>query len=140
MDLPEITISEEFKKRVCLVAFDMDQTCLDLHTSGVGIRDNQTLPPSNAIYRPHPAKEIVNHVKDVVKVVIPALLKSGIAVAICTNTDVQMAYHPSLMGGREFVEYIFGNTFKEYPDICNHLFIEAWRGNIQAVEVSFIIL
>ena len=138
MDLPTISISEKFKERVWLVAFDMDQTCLDLHTSGVGIRDNCELPPSSTgiFYPVRKASEIVNHVKDVVKVVIPELLKSGIAVAICTNTDVQMAALPSLMGGREFVEYIFGHAFKEYPDICDHLIIEAWRGEYRVVQVN----
>lgn len=137
MDLPTISISEKFKERVWLVAFDMDQTCLDLHTSGVGIRDHCELPPSMSGYffKPRHASEIVKHVKDVVKVVIPELLKSGIAVAICTNTDVQMAFHPNLMGGREFVEYIFGHTFEEYPDICDHLIIEAWRGEYRVVQV-----
>ena len=132
-----ISISEKFKKRVWLVAFDMDQTCLDLHTSGVGIRDNTPPPPflNNIQNKVLTAKEVVNHVKDVIKEIIPELLKNGIAVAICTNTDVNMAFHPSLMGGREFVEYIFGHTFEDYPDICDHLIIEAWRGDITTVTV-----
>ena len=140
MDTPRsITISEKFKKRVWLVAFDMDQTCLDIHTSGVGIRDNQIPPPQieNSPYKIRKASEVVNHVKEVVKTVIPTLLKNGIAVAITTNTDKLMAFHPCLMGGREFVEYIFSHVFTEYPDICDHLFIEAWRGEYQAVQVIF---
>lgn len=138
MSLPTISISEKFKKRVWLVAFDMDQTCLDLHTSGIGVRDNGVLPPylETVPNKPLKAREIVSHVKDVVKAVIPALLKSGIAVAICTNTDVLMAYDPSLMGGRELVEYVFGHSFVDYPDICDHLLIEAWRGEIQVVQVN----
>lgn len=141
MSLPTISISESFKKRVWLVAFDMDQTCLDVHTTGIGVRDNKEVPYyfESSPYKPLKASEIVNHVKDVVKVIIPELLKNGIAVAICTNTDVLMASHPDLMGGRELVEYIFGNTFEDYPDICDHLIIEAWRGEIQAVKVWILI-
>ena len=81
------------------------------------------------------AKEVLTHVKDAIKVIIPELLKNGIMVAICTNTDVLMAQNRSLMGGRELVEYIMGNTFDQYPDICDHLIIEAWRGSLQAVRV-----
>ena len=130
MSSQRITISPEFKKQVWLVAFDMDQTALDLHTSGVAVRDDQLFPPLffDSQFVPLKAKEILDHVKDAIKMIIPELLQNGIAVAICTNTDVKMACHSSLMGGRELVEYIFGNTFSDYPDICNRLVIEAWRG------------
>lgn len=132
-----IKLSEAFKRNVCLVAFDMDQTCLDIHTSGVAIRDGHSLTLNkNAVFQIRKGTEVVQHVKPVIRELIPLLLKNNIAVAICTNTDVNMAIHPSLMGGRELVEYIFKNTFPEYPDICNYLIIEAWRGNINAVEVS----
>lgn len=130
MSSQRVTISPEFKKQVWLVAFDMDQTALDLHTSGVAVRDDQLFPPLffDSQFVPLKAKEILDHVKDAIKIIIPELLQNGIAVAICTNTDVKMACHTSLMGGRELVEYIFGNTFSDYPDICNRLVIEAWRG------------
>ena len=39
------TLSETFKKNVWLVAFDMDQTSLDIHTSGVVVKENETIPP-----------------------------------------------------------------------------------------------
>lgn len=135
----DISISDTFKDQVWLVAFDMDQTSLDIHTSGVAVKDDETLPPifANSIFKPRKAKEVLDHVKESVKVIIPALLKNGIAVAICTNTDTLMASHSSLMGGRELVEYIFGNTFDSYPDICDHLVIEAWRGTLDAVRVDF---
>ena len=103
------------------------------------MKDNETVPPvfANAGIKLLKAKEVLDHVKESVKVIIPALLKNGIAVAICTNTDPLMASHSSLMGGRELVEYIFGNTFDSYPDICDHLVIEAWRGTVEAVRVSY---
>lgn len=134
----EISISETFKDQTWLVAFDMDQTSLDIHTSGVAVKDDETIPPiyANSAIQLRKAKEVVKHVKESVKEIIPALLKNGIAVAICTNTDTLMACHSSLMGGRELVEYIFGNTFDSYPDICDHLIIEAWRGSLEAVRVS----
>ena len=135
-------LSQEFKKQVWLVAFDMDQTALDLHTSGVAVRDNQTFPSTlfENQFVPLKAKEILDHVKDSIKVIIPQLLQNGIAVAICTNTDVKMACHTSLMGGRELVEYIFGNTSSEYPDICDRLIIEAWRGINEVPRVHSCIL
>ncbi len=114
----EISISDTFKDQIWLVAFDMDQTSLNIHTSGVVVKDNETVPPvfANAGIKLLKAKEVLDHVKESVKVIIPALLKNGIAVAICTNTDPLMASHSSLMGGRELVEYIFGNTFDSYPE------------------------
>lgn len=132
------TLSETFKKNVWLVAFDMDQTSLDIHTSGVVVKENETIPPEleNSGFRLLNAKEVLTHVKDAIKVIIPELLKNGIMVAICTNTDMLMAQSNSLMGGRELVEYIMGNTFDQYPDICDHLIIEAWRGTGQAVMVG----
>ena len=135
----EISISDTFKDQIWLVAFDMDQTSLNIHTSGVVVKDNETVPPvfASAGIKLLKAKEVLDHVKESVKVIIPALLKNGIAVAICTNTDPLMASHSSLMGGRELVEYIFGNTFDSYPDICDHLVIEAWRGTVEAVRVSY---
>ena len=135
----EISISDTFKDQIWLVAFDMDQTSLNIHTSGVVVKDNETVPPvfANAGIKLLKAKEVLDHVKESVKVIIPALLKNGIAVAICTNTDPLMASHSSLMGGRELVEHIFGNTFDSYPDICDHLVIEAWRGTVEAVRVSY---
>lgn len=138
MSEEEIVISNEFKEQVWLVAFDMDQTSLDIHTSGVVVKDDETLPPiyNSMMFKPRKGKEVLDHVKESIKLIIPALLKSGIAVAICTNTDVNMVSHSSLMGGRELVEYIFGNTFDAYPNICDHLIIEAWRGTLDAVRVS----
>ena len=140
MSESKITISDDFKKKVWLVAFDMDQTSLDIHTTGVAIRENETIPPSYdvGIYKPYHVEEILDHVKESIKVIIPELLKNGIAVAICTNTDILMVQHKSIMGGRELVEYIFGNTFDEYPDICDRLIIEAWRGTLNVVRVYFI--
>lgn len=138
MSAEEIVISNEFKEQVWLVAFDMDQTSLDIHTSGVVVKDDETLPPiyNSMMFKPRKGKEVLDHVKESIKLIIPALLKNGIAVAICTNTDVNMVSHSSLMGGRELVEYIFGNTFDSYPNICDHLIIEAWRGTLDAVRVS----
>lgn len=138
MSAEEIVISDAFKEQVWLVAFDMDQTSLDIHTSGVVVKDNETLPPiyNSMMFKPRKGKEVLDHVKESIKLIIPTLLKSGIAVAICTNTDVNMVSHSSLMGGRELVEYIFGNTFDAYPNICDHLIIEAWRGTLDAVRVS----
>ena len=43
MSAEEIVISDAFKEQVWLVAFDMDQTSLDIHTSGVVVKDNETL-------------------------------------------------------------------------------------------------
>lgn len=135
----EISISDTFKDQIWLVAFDMDQTSLDIHTSGVAVKDNEPIPPvyANSSIKIRKGREVLNHVKESVKVIIPALLKSGIAVAICTYTDALMASHSSLMGGRELVEYIFGNTFDSYPDICDHLVVEAWRGTVDAMRVSY---
>ena len=130
-------LSETFKKNVWVVAFDMDQTCLDIHTSGVAIRDGSSFTPPYGCYIPiRTGKEVVSHVKESVRQLIPFLLQNNIAVAICTNTDVTMATHPSLMGGRELVEYIFRNAFPEFEDICSRLTIEAWRGTYESVQVS----
>ena len=40
MSAEEIVISDAFKEQVWLVAFDMDQTSLDIHTSGVVVKDD----------------------------------------------------------------------------------------------------
>lgn len=137
MSSEPFSLPESFKKNVWLVAFDMDQTSLDIHTTGVVVKENEVAPPEYQQYGYNllNAKEVLTHVKDAIKVIIPELLKNGIMVAICTNTDVLMAQNRSLMGGRELVEYIMGNTFDQYPDICDHLIIEAWRGSLQAVRV-----
>ena len=137
MSSKPFSLPESFKKNVWLVAFDMDQTSLDIHTTGVVVKENEVAPPEYQQYGYNllNAKEVLTHVKDAIKVIIPELLKNGIMVAICTNTDVLMAQNRSLMGGRELVEYIMGNTFDQYPDICDHLIIEAWRGSLQAVRV-----
>ena len=130
-------LSEAFKKNVWVVAFDMDQTCLDIHTSGVAIRDGSSFTPPYSCYVPiRTGKEVVSHVKESIRQLIPFLLQNNIAVAICTNTDVTMATHPSLMGGRELVEYIFRNAFPEFKDICSRLTIEAWRGTYESVQVG----
>ena len=112
MSSEPFSLPESFKKNVWLVAFDMDQTSLDIHTTGVVVKENEVAQPEYQQYGYNllNAKEVLTHVKDAIKVIIPELLKNGIMVAICTNTDVLMAQNRSLMGGRELVEYIMGNT------------------------------
>ena len=69
MSAEEIVISDAFKEQVWLVAFDMDQTSLDIHTSGVVVKDNETLPPiyKSMMYKPLQVKEVLDHRKASIK-------------------------------------------------------------------------
>ena len=50
MSSEPFSLPESFKKNVWLVAFDMDQTSLDIHTTGVVVKENEVAPPEYQQY------------------------------------------------------------------------------------------
>ncbi len=77
-------VPDDLKDRLDVVAFDMDQTVLNIHTRGAVYGEKNGR-------RELSLEDLKKHVVPTFIEVVPQLMSKGLTVAIATNSDRRMA-------------------------------------------------